>query len=128
MARQDFEIGGQTVAPGTARTVELPVSVMSDHTPATLTVHVVHGKREGPTLFVSAAVHGDEGGLRPGGPRDGGPREGGPREGGPLGVSSTSSSSSSEVSGGGMPPQGLRPPIKLIQKQGEIPISLQPLP
>ena len=67
-------------------------------------------------------------GLRPGGPREGGPRGGGPREGGPRGVSSTSSSSSSEVSGGAMPPQGLRLPIKLIQKQGEIPNSLQPLP
>ena len=68
------------------------------------------------------------GGLRPGGPRDGGPLEGGPLEGGPLGVSFTSSSSSSEVSGVAMPPQGLRPPIKLIQKQGEILISSLPLP
>ena len=60
MPRAPFEIDGQSVAPGTSRSVQLPVSVMSDHTPATLTVHVVHGKREGPTLFVSAAVHGDE--------------------------------------------------------------------
>jgi predicted deacylase len=34
--------------------------MMSDHTPATLSVQVIHGRREGPTLFVSAAVHGDE--------------------------------------------------------------------
>jgi predicted deacylase len=40
--------------------VDLPVSVLSDHTPVTLSVHVVHGRRPGPTLFVSAAVHGDE--------------------------------------------------------------------
>ena len=58
--RQAFEIGGVKVAPGTRQTVELPVSVMSDHTPVTLTVHVVHGSRPGPTMFVSAAVHGDE--------------------------------------------------------------------
>ena len=34
--------------------------MMSNHTPATLSVHVIHGRREGPTLFISAAVHGDE--------------------------------------------------------------------
>ena len=33
---------------------------LSDHTPVTMSVHVVHGRRPGPTLFVSAAVHGDE--------------------------------------------------------------------
>lgn len=59
-AHSAFEIGGQSVAPGTRRTVDLPVSVMSDHTPITMSVHVVHGKRPGPTLFVSAAIHGDE--------------------------------------------------------------------
>ncbi len=59
-AQTAFEIGGQSVAPGTRRTVDLPVSVMSDHTPITMSVHVVHGKRPGPTLFVSAAIHGDE--------------------------------------------------------------------
>ncbi|MGG7644335.1 succinylglutamate desuccinylase/aspartoacylase family protein [Rhodovulum sp. YNF3179] len=58
--RAGFEINGTTVAPGTRRTVDLPVSVMSDHTPVTMSVHVVHGKRPGPTLFVSAAIHGDE--------------------------------------------------------------------
>jgi hypothetical protein len=33
---------------------------MPDHTPVALSVHVVHGQRPGPVLFVSAAVHGDE--------------------------------------------------------------------
>ena len=33
---------------------------MSDHTPATLSVQAIHGRREGPVVFVSAAVHGDE--------------------------------------------------------------------
>lgn len=58
--RAPFEIGGETIAAGTRATVELPLSMLSDHTPISLTVHVVHGRREGPTLFVSAAVHGDE--------------------------------------------------------------------
>ncbi len=58
--RSDFQIGDQFVKPGTRRTIDLPVSVFSDHTPVSLSVHVVHGRRPGPTLFVSAAVHGDE--------------------------------------------------------------------
>ncbi|WOI56870.1 succinylglutamate desuccinylase/aspartoacylase family protein [Palleronia sp. LCG004] len=60
MPRNAFTIGGQSIAPGEARTIDLPVSRLSDHTPVTMSVHVVHGRREGPTLFVSAAVHGDE--------------------------------------------------------------------
>jgi len=60
VARQSFKIGSARVAPGSRQTVDLPVSVLSDHTPVTMSVHVVHGRRPGPTLFVSAAVHGDE--------------------------------------------------------------------
>lgn len=59
-SRKPFEIGDFSVAPGTRKTVDLPVSVLSDHTPITMSVHVVHGRRPGPVVFVSAAVHGDE--------------------------------------------------------------------
>lgn len=55
-----FEIDGHSIAAGTRQTVDLPISVLSDHTPMTMGVHVVHGRRAGPTMFVSAAVHGDE--------------------------------------------------------------------
>ena len=55
-----FRLGSNTIAPGTRKTIDLPVSVLSDHTPVTMSVHVVHGRQPGPTLFVSAAVHGDE--------------------------------------------------------------------
>ncbi|KAA9010372.1 succinylglutamate desuccinylase/aspartoacylase family protein [Histidinibacterium aquaticum] len=58
--RAPFEIGETTVAPGERRVVDLPVSVLSDHTPVTLSVEVIHGARPGPKVFVSAAVHGDE--------------------------------------------------------------------
>lgn len=58
--RPDFIIGEQKVKPGTRETIDLPVSVLSDHTPASMSVHVVHGRRPGPTIFVSAAIHGDE--------------------------------------------------------------------
>lgn len=55
-----FQLGGERVAAGTRQTIEVPVSILSDHTPVSMSVHVVHGRRPGPTLFVSAAVHGDE--------------------------------------------------------------------
>jgi len=58
--RKSFRLNGHEVAPGTRQTVELPVSLLSDHTPVNLSVRVLHGARKGPTLFVSAAVHGDE--------------------------------------------------------------------
>lgn len=58
--RTPFTIGGQSVAPGERRIVVLPVSKLSNHTPVTLPVHVLHGESPGPAMFVSAAVHGDE--------------------------------------------------------------------
>lgn len=58
--RTPFTIGGQSVAPGERKIVVLPVSKLSNHTPVTLPVHVLHGEAPGPTMFVSAAVHGDE--------------------------------------------------------------------
>lgn len=58
--RLAFDFAGQMIAPGQRETIDVPVSVLSDHTPISLRVHVIHGKRPGPTVFVSAAVHGDE--------------------------------------------------------------------
>jgi len=58
--RPAFGICGMEVPAGSRATVDLPISLLSTHTPMALPVHVVHGRRDGPTLFVSAAVHGDE--------------------------------------------------------------------
>ncbi len=46
--------------PGTRRVAALPLAALPDHTPMTLNVQVVHGKRPGPVFFVSGVVHGDE--------------------------------------------------------------------
>ncbi len=58
--RGPFEINGDSIDPGTRKTVDIPVSVLSDHTPVHLSVHVIHGTKPGPVMFVSAAIHGDE--------------------------------------------------------------------
>ncbi len=54
------KLGGREVGPGESVTFELPVTDLSTHTPMTMPVRVIRGAREGPRLFVSAAVHGDE--------------------------------------------------------------------
>jgi len=46
--------------PGERATIDLPIARLYTHTEMTLPVHVVHGKKDGPVLFVSAAIHGDE--------------------------------------------------------------------
>jgi predicted deacylase len=58
--RSGFEIAGAVVESGTRKTIEIPVSMLSDHTPVTLSAHVIHGRSDGPTVFVSAGIHGDE--------------------------------------------------------------------
>lgn len=58
--RSPIDIGGVSIRPGSREIVDIPLSMMSDHTPATLSVQAIHGRKPGPTVFVSAAIHGDE--------------------------------------------------------------------
>ncbi|MDH3347993.1 MAG: succinylglutamate desuccinylase/aspartoacylase family protein, partial [Desulfobulbaceae bacterium] len=55
-----FTIGEAVIQPGQRQTVDLPIARLYTHTAMDMPVHVIHGKKEGPTLFVSAAIHGDE--------------------------------------------------------------------
>lgn len=55
-----FELGGVSIAAGQRMSVGLPMARLYTHTEMTMPVHVVHGRQAGPTLFVSAAIHGDE--------------------------------------------------------------------
>jgi predicted deacylase len=55
-----LEIGGVQIPAGSRRTVELQLPLLYTHSPVVLSVEVVRGRRDGPCLFVSAAVHGDE--------------------------------------------------------------------
>lgn len=60
MARKPFTIAGEEIGPGERKTLTLPVPGQSVYTPLSMPLHVVHGKRDGAVLFVSAAIHGDE--------------------------------------------------------------------
>lgn len=60
MARASFGIGTVRVRPGYAREVELPITRLVTGAEITLPVRVVHGREDGPTVWVTAAIHGDE--------------------------------------------------------------------
>jgi predicted deacylase len=53
-------VGDTVIGPGERATVRLPVADLYTGTSLAMPVHVVCGRREGPVLFVSAAIHGDE--------------------------------------------------------------------
>lgn len=60
MKGRAISVGKQEVAPGSRKTVELAVANLYTHTHLNMPVHVVNGRRDGPTLFLTAAIHGDE--------------------------------------------------------------------
>jgi predicted deacylase len=55
-----FHFGGVEIQPGSRQIVELRLPLLYTHTPVVMSAQVMRGRRDGPTLFVSAAVHGDE--------------------------------------------------------------------
>ena len=60
MNNELLSINGTVIKPGTRMTIDLPAGRLYTHTPMTIPVHVISGKRPGPRLFLSAAIHGDE--------------------------------------------------------------------
>lgn len=55
-----LEIAGFQVAPGESRRIEIPMVSLYTDTTISIPVYVQRSKRPGPTLFLSAAIHGDE--------------------------------------------------------------------
>ena len=55
-----FVIGGKTILPGERVQIEMPVAKLYTDTDICIPVHIIRSKKPGPTVFVSAAVHGDE--------------------------------------------------------------------
>lgn len=53
-------IGGADIAPGSRVNVDLPIADLYTTTSLHMPLQVIHGRRAGPTAFISAAVHGDE--------------------------------------------------------------------
>lgn len=53
-------IGGESFRPGQSGEVDIHVGHLIHHQPVTMPIHVRRGRKPGPCLFVSAALHGDE--------------------------------------------------------------------
>lgn len=53
-------IGGTSVASGAEQRLDLPVARLPTQTMLSLPIHVINGHSEGPHLWLSAAIHGDE--------------------------------------------------------------------
>jgi predicted deacylase len=53
-------VGGKRVAPGEMQRIEIPVARLPTHTMLHLPVTVLNGRKDGASLWLSAAIHGDE--------------------------------------------------------------------
>ncbi|MEB3213533.1 MAG: succinylglutamate desuccinylase/aspartoacylase family protein, partial [Leptolyngbyaceae bacterium] len=58
--KPSITVGGMAIAPGKRQRVDIPVARLPTQLPMSLPVTVVNGKHNGPTLWLSAAIHGDE--------------------------------------------------------------------
>src|SRR5690554_3755561 len=56
----DFTIAGVSVALGESKKIEMPIGRLYTDNIVSMPVYVKRSKRPGPTLFNSAAIHGDE--------------------------------------------------------------------
>ncbi len=60
---QNFDelvIDGKPIKRGERVTIDLTGAKLYTHTPLNIPIHVVRGRKPGPRLFISAAIHGDE--------------------------------------------------------------------
>ncbi len=57
---KDFVINGIKIKRGERKAIEISIAQLYDHTDITIPVKIIRGKEDGPTMFVSAAIHGDE--------------------------------------------------------------------
>lgn len=60
LKNQPIEVAGVFVNPGERRRLEIPVAKLPTGTGLSLPIMVINGSKPGPTVWLSAAVHGDE--------------------------------------------------------------------
>ncbi|NRB11172.1 MAG: succinylglutamate desuccinylase/aspartoacylase family protein [Rickettsiaceae bacterium] len=61
MKNQDeLIIDGEKIAKGSRKRIEMKIAELYDHTDITMQVEIIRGNEDGPTMFISAAIHGDE--------------------------------------------------------------------
>lgn len=60
MKSNKLKIGNEEFALGERKRTQLEVASLYDYTKIHIPIEVIRGKEEGPTIFISAAIHGDE--------------------------------------------------------------------
>ena len=60
VSNNSITIGNVTVAPGKRVSINLPIADLYTGASLSMPVKVVNGRKPGPVMFVSAAIHGDE--------------------------------------------------------------------
>ncbi|MDH4316276.1 MAG: succinylglutamate desuccinylase/aspartoacylase family protein [Gammaproteobacteria bacterium] len=60
MPGKNIVVGGVEIRAGKTDTVDLPIANLYTHTSLNMPVHVVNGRHDGPTMFITSALHGDE--------------------------------------------------------------------
>ena len=60
IAKAEFKIGGLRILPGERKRLQIKVAALFDYTDLNMPLEVIRGKADGPTMFISAAIHGDE--------------------------------------------------------------------
>lgn len=60
MVPPPLEIGDRTLPPGTREQLKLPVARLTTGSLLSLPLEVVHGRKPGPAVWLSGAIHGDE--------------------------------------------------------------------
>lgn len=57
---EDLYIGEECIKAGQSRAIALPISKLYTNTELSIPIHVMRSKKPGSTIFISAAIHGDE--------------------------------------------------------------------
>lgn len=60
MPRTPFQYMDRTIDPGSRSRVHIPVSLLPTGGELTMLTHVLHGSGDGPVIWLSGAIHGDE--------------------------------------------------------------------
>ncbi|MCB1233517.1 MAG: succinylglutamate desuccinylase/aspartoacylase family protein, partial [Verrucomicrobiae bacterium] len=60
LATLPIRLDGRDFLPGDRGSVDLRIGTSIDYQPVTMSVQVIRGKKPGPCLLLSAALHGDE--------------------------------------------------------------------
>ena len=59
-SRAPFILADSSIPPGSRALVDIPFGKLYTHTELNIGAHVIHGRKDGPVLLITAALHGDE--------------------------------------------------------------------